>query len=165
MKVEIKGVNEFTQKLYKLEGKTQAITKQALYPGAKIAADAIKAQIQALPTIDNRRNVIAYMAGGEARLSNEQKEGLLSGFGLSKMKYKNGETYIVAGFQGYNNVITKKWPKGQPNLMIAAVVEKGTSFFPATPFYKRAINQVKPTVIAAIQQEIDRAVAEIEKRG
>lgn len=163
MKIEITGANEYAQKLAKVGDRSNAIAKRALYPGAKLLADEIKAQIRALPATDNWRNIIAYNMGGAATLSKEQKEGLISGFGLSKMKYDNGKVYIVAGFKGYNSVVTKKWPKGQPNLMIAAVVEKGTSFFIEQPFFKRATNQIKPSVKAAMQSEIDRAVSEITK--
>lgn len=163
MKVEIKGTNEIAQKLAKVGEKSNAIAKRALYPGAQIAADGIKSQIQALPTTENWKNIVAFSSGKDAALSKEQKEGLLTGFGLSKMKYENGMVYLVAGFQGYNSVVTKKWPKGQPNRMIAGVVEKGTSFFQAVPFFKRAVNNAKPSMTAAMQQEVDRAVAEITK--
>ncbi len=163
MKVEITGANDFNLKLAKLGEDTTPIVKRALYMGAKIMADNIKSQIQGLSTTDNWRNLVAYNAGGEAALSKEQKEGLVSGFGLSKMKYANGETYLVMGFSGYNTVKTKRWPNGQPNLMIAAVVEQGTSFFQAQPFYKRAVQESKASVNDAIQQELDRAVTEIMK--
>ena len=162
MEVEIKGTEEMAQKLKKIGDKAYGIEKRALYAGAKIVADEIKARLREMPAQNNLKNLIAYNKKEQANLSYLQKEGLISGFGLSGMGYMEGRWYVVAGFNGYNKVVTKKWPQGQPNSMIAAVVEKGTSFFPANPFFKRSINSTKAAMTAAMQIEVDRSINQMK---
>ena len=161
MKMDVSGTGEFLKKIEKLSNDAVPMEKAALYQGAKIMADAVKAEMQGLRTTENWRNMVAYNMGGMATLSDMQKEGLLTGFGLSKMKYADGSVYLVMGFNGYNNVKTKRWPNGQPNRMIAAVVERGSSFFIAQPFFKRAVNDAKQQAIDAVQTALKNAIANL----
>lgn len=155
---KIEGVGEYLQKLSELSGdKAQAIIKQGVYDGAKLVADEVRRQIEALPDEPER-----YDSATASRESiDRQKQGLLAGLDLITMERKNGAVYTKVTFVGYNDIKTKKWPNGQPNAVIARSIEKGTSFMRAHPFRKRAIAASKETAVAAIGKTIDDEINKI----
>ena len=67
------------------------------------------------------------------------------------------------GFDGYNHIKTRKYPKGQPNVMIAASVESGSSEQQKYPFVRPAIKQKEKECIDAIAAVIDKETAKIMK--
>ena len=109
------GIDNYIQQLQDLEFATDDILGRAIYIGAGIITDAIRTNIQALP---------------KSVCSDVQKEGLLSGLGISRMQADNGYFNVKVGFDGYNKHITKKYPRGHANAMIARSIESGTSFSP-----------------------------------
>jgi hypothetical protein len=62
---------------------------------------------------------------------------------------------------GYNNVITKKYPKGQPNNMIARSCESGSSSMIKQPFMRTAVNASRSR---AEQKMAEILTAEIKKK-
>lgn len=127
----IKVTTEVELMLGALSTRSAEINKKALYEGAKVMADAMKAEIENLPT-DERSN--ADVLNG---IKQAQKNGLLESFGVAPFDEQDGTRSTHLGFDGYNNIVTKRWPNGQPNSMIARSVNAGTSFMRATPFIDR----------------------------
>lgn len=148
VKVEVGGgVDKFVSELDKLGDNVEEISKRAIYSGAKVLADAIRSNIQGLST--------------DKRLTDYEKEGMLVGLGVAPMK-KNGQIIDTKiGMHGYNSHRTKKYPKGQPNAMIARSVEKGTSFRKPQPFIQPAVEQYKAEAENAMSAEFDRQVSKI----
>ena len=119
---------------------------EAVFQGAKIMADSMTAEIRSLP---------------EASCSRIEKAGLIDGFGIARMQYRNGFNNVKLGFDGYNRVKTKKFPSGQPNAMIARSVEKGSSYMKANPFIDKAVKSARAEAEKIMKQEIEKRIDEI----
>lgn len=162
-KISMEGLDEYTEALSRLATELKgAVIGPAVYDGADIAADAIRAEMEALPTAGglgppqgNRQLV------GPNKL---QKEALLDSFGISKMQDDSGYYNVKLGWSGYNAIRTKRWPKGQPNVLIARAVARGTSFLRANNFVKRAMATAKPKALATMEKAVDKGLKDIMKK-
>lgn len=114
---------------------------RAIFSGAAIVADAIRDNIKGLP---------------KEACTPKEKAGLLDGLGIARMEYKDGYYDVKIGFHGYNSVKTKKYPKGQPNAMIARSVEGGSSWRPRHPFVAPAIRATRAEAEKKMAEEIDK---------
>lgn len=119
------------------EGKT--IAEKAVCAGAAIVADAVRANIDALPAVKDEWGVIAYNNHWSAPLTETAKKGLQDGFGISPMGSEDGMLNVKLGFDGYNGMKTKKYPKGQPNVLLARSIESGSSIAKKRPFVAPAV--------------------------
>lgn len=149
-----KGMDEYLQKLGNLEFKAEGTVKRAVYEGAKVVADAVKKNLDSLPTSDGYQDRITAP-------KTIQKKGLIDGFGISKMKNQGGYEHVKLGFHGYNGMKTKKYPRGQPNVMIARVFEGGTSNTKRHPFVSPAVRATKEAAEARMQKSIDENINKI----
>jgi hypothetical protein len=127
---------------------------EAIYEGAAIVADEVKKGIESIP-IDDR-----YAAGGTMLhgITQEQKQGLIDGFGIASMQNENGYLHVKLGFNGYNSMRTKNFPNGQPNSMIARSVNSGSSFRQRIPFVDNAVNSAKSRAEEKMKQKLDEAI-------
>ena len=149
-----KGMDEYLSRLGNLEIRAPETIEKAVYQGASIIADAIKDNIRKLPVDDKRQDkVIALKA--------IQKKGLIDSFGIAKMRNDNGYVNVKAGFDGYNGLKSKKYPKGQPNAMIARTFEAGNSFTKKIPFVGPAVRASREKAEMAMQATIDKEVKKI----
>ena len=73
---------------------------------------------------------------------------------------RSGLKVRSVGFVGYNSIKTKKYPKGQPNRLIAASVNSGSSVRQKDPFVRRAQQGTRAKCVQEMQDTVD---AEIEK--
>lgn len=158
--ISFKNTDEYIRKLQKLADKSTHIVKEALYEGAGFMADKIRQQITELPNEEYR---YAYKYKPLYGITKEQKEGLLNGLGISKMEDKMGAYNVSISFDGYNATKTKKYPNGQPNLLIARSIESGTSFRQKHPFVRIAVSENKKEVLRIMQKVIDDEVNKIIK--
>lgn len=156
-----KGLDDYISYLQKVNLFTEEIIGEAVYEMAKVVADKVRANIEALPTVSNAANISTYKQG-ISRLSEPEKQGLLDGFGVSHMRDEDGYLNVKLGFDGYNSVKTKKYPQGQPNAMIARMTESGSSYRKKTPFIRPAVNAVKKQAEEAAQVKIDEQIQTIE---
>lgn len=150
----VMGVEEYALKLSQLAEKSNKISKKALYAAAAVITDRIRSNIEALPVVPD------YVLGTKDKpiegVTAAQKAGLLDGLGFSPtMQDKKGIINVQIGYEGYNSVKTRKYPKGQPNLLIARSVESGTTFRKKTPFVRPAVEDTKSAAIAALNKVID----------
>lgn len=160
-KIQVKLGDEYLAKVNKLSLMTRdQVCGRAIYAGAAVAADAVRTEIKALPT-DNR-----FVKGGAKLIGpgEQQKQGLLDSLGVAPMSDDGkGFLNVKIGFDGYNRIKTKRWPKGQPNQMVARAIERGTSFMVQNPFMKRAVSKVKKRVLAVMEKTADREIEKIMK--
>jgi hypothetical protein len=77
------------------------------------------------------------------------------------MSDRNNQQSVKLGFDGYNDVVTDKYPSGQPNQLIARAIESGTSWLQPCHFMSKAQNANKAAVEAKMAETCD---AEIAKR-
>lgn len=137
------GMDKYLSQLQNLEFQTDEMIGNAIYKGADIVADAIKANIQNLPS---------------SACTETEKAGLLSGFGIAKMQDENGYFNVKAGFDGYNEDVTKRYPRGKPNSMIARSIEGGTSWKPKHPFIGPAVRATKDQAEQVMAEEIEKQI-------
>ena len=157
------GLNSYIEYLQKINAVTDEVIGEAVYEMAKVVADKVRGSIQALTAVPNAANIATYKKG-YSRLSDKEKQGLLDGFGVSPMQDDGGYINVKLGFDGYNSVKTKKYPKGQPNALIARVTESGSSYREKTPFIRPAVNASKKQAEQAGRMKIDEKIAAIPQK-
>lgn len=132
-KAKIDGLEAFAKTLKQMEKAGEKIAGHAVYKGAGVVADTVRQSINALPEIKGYGTEAHPLAGG---VTSAQKKGLQDGLGISTMQTDaQGGVNVKIGFNGYNATRTKKFPAGQPNVLIARGVESGTSWKRKRPFF------------------------------
>ena len=156
-KITFPGLADYELMLSKLEDGTEEIVGKAIYAGAGIVADAIKANIRALPIVTGYGTETNKLPGG---VTAAQKAGLTDGLGISHMQDDAGYLNVKIGFDGYNATKTEKYPQGQPNQLVARGVESGTSWKQKKPFVRPAVTksrkQAEDTMAKIIDEEIEK---------
>ena len=154
-KMKWTGMAEWESQLFKLGAMSEEVATKAIYEGANIMADAMRAEIQALPIDNSYNNDSTHMLVG---ITETQKDGLLEGFGIAPVQNDNGYINVKLGFDGYNETRTKKYPNGQPNSLIARSVNAGTSFRQSIPFVDRTIRNYKDKTERAIRDKLEEEI-------
>lgn len=132
----------------------------AIYAASEIIADAIRSELNAIPT-DEGYGTKEDPAKGPKAI---QKAGLANSLGIAKMQDDGtGFLNVKIGFDGYNRVKTAKWPKGQPNQMVARSVESGTTWMIKNPFVKRAVARHRKQALEAMRRHVDESINKIMK--
>ena len=161
-KIDFKS-EEYLKKLSNLERKAkEEVIGAALFDGAAIVADEVKAGINALPTAPaSQWGTPEHPLPG---INPKQKAGLIASFGIAPAQDDgSGYYHVKLGFDGYNDIKTKRWPNGQPNQLIARSAERGTSFMTATPFMKRSVARARGRCEKAMQTRADAEIQKIMK--
>lgn len=154
------GIDNYITQLNKLQAATKDdVIGKTVYAGAAVVADAVKDAIRELPVGSG------HAAQGELvdTVTLPQKEGLLDGFGISRMKDDDGFVNVKLGFAGYNATRTDKYPQGQPNALIARAVNSGTTFRKKTRFVDKAVSASKKSAEAAMDAACNREIEKIMK--
>lgn len=138
------GLEAYAKQLEQLGKEAPKIVNVSLYEGAKVLADAVKAEIPGLKLPSER-----------------QKKGLKEGLGVAHFWHKDGTVMTKIGFDGYNEVKTKRWPRGQPNVVIARALIRGTSWMTPDRFTDRAARKARQASIEAIRQKMDAEIRRV----
>lgn len=160
-KFKFDGLDEYIATLHKMADANQFedAIGSAIYVGADIVADAIRKEIEAIPTRPpNLRGSPEHKLSG---LLAVQKRALLNSLGITSLRETAGIYDVKIGFDGYNSVVTKTWKKGQPNSMIARSIESGTSWLSKTSFMTKAINSSKAKAEKEMAIELDNQIKKI----
>lgn len=135
-RIAFKAGDEFALKLSKLATGSDEIAKKAIYAGAGIVADRIKANLQGV-------------------LSDEATGELVASFGVTPIKTdSDGNWNAKIGFDGYG-------ADGVPNQLKARALESGTSRQPKRPFVRPAVNATKGKAQAKMGEVIDEEIKKI----
>jgi len=159
--ITFKNGDDYLFKLSKLEAASRdEICGGAIYAGAAIVTDAIRSELEALPTDEGFGTPEKPLKG----LKTVQKEDLLKSLGIASMKDDGtGFLNVKIGFDGYNRLTTKKWPRGQPNQMIARAAESGTTFLLKNEFVKRAARKSRKKALAIMEKKVQEGIEKIMK--
>lgn len=157
-RIKFDGLKEYELKLSKLSGSTRQMAERAIYEGAKIVADEVKANLNALNVTTQELAIRAYTNQRPTYITEEAKEGLIESFGVTKLREENGYYDVKLGFDGYNDVVTKKYPKGQPNNMIARSCESGSTSMIKQPFMRKAVSASKGRAEAKMAEILDEEI-------
>lgn len=160
-KFQFRGLEEYAQMLQEIGANTQEICGVGVYAMAEIVANQIRQNLDALPAEPDIEGLAAWREKRKARLTESEKKGLQDGFGVTPMENTDGYWNVKLGFDGYNSVKTKKYPQGQPNVMIARATESGSSVREKTPFIRRAVSSTQKKAVKKCKEVIDQ---EIEKK-
>lgn len=142
------GIENLIREFGDIAEKTNGVLKQGLYEGAAMEVDAVKTEIRNLP----------------APITDREREALLSGIGISKMRATDDGVDVCIGFTGYDDHPTKSYPQGQPIPMLARAIHGGTSWRTKRPFVTKAKNKSKAMVEKAITDTIEKKVEELTRR-
>ncbi len=166
-KIAFRNLEAYELQLAHLRARTPAIAGKAIYAGADIITDAIRARIEAMPAVNDREGLVAYYKKEPPPLTESAKKGLLEGLGITRMQDDNGFYNVKIGFDGpegehgYNDLRTEQFPKGQPNVMIARSLESGSSIAEKRPFVRPAINATRKEAEAKMAEIIDNEIKKI----
>lgn len=156
--IEFIGIDDYFKRLDELGNLSIGLCKRALYDGAAVIADAVRDEVNSLPTSDrDAKN------GDPQPILEYEKQGLVAGLGVAKMKAEHGIVYTRIDFDGYNRLKSKKYPQGHPNSMIARSINSGGSNRPKNPFMNRAIRKGRAKSEAAMAARMDADINEIMK--
>lgn len=158
-----KGLDNYIAYLQQLNFLTDEIIGEAVYEMAKVVADKVRSNIEALPAAPKGKTTY-YVTETRimSELSEAQKQGLLDGFGVSPIQNDDGYVNVKLGFDGYNSVKTKKYPNGQPNALIARVTNSGSSYRQKTRFVDKAVSSTRKQAKEAGQAKIDEKIQAIK---
>ena len=130
-RMTFKAGDEYAIKLSKLAAGSDAIAKKAIYQGAKIVADKIKANIP------------------------KDTGDLAESFGITKIDVdSDGDWNAKLGFDGYDR-------DGVPNQLKARAIESGTSKLPKKPFVRPAVSATKKQAQDAMGRVIEEETKKI----
>ncbi len=158
-KISVYGFDEVTRKLEAAVSQEETAAKKAIYGGAAVVADAVKQEIDKLPT-DERYGTPMHPVKG---IKQVQKDGLKESFGIAPLRNDKGFLNVKLGFDGYNGLKTKRWPKGQPNAMIARAAESGTSFSEKNPFMRNALKSSKAAAKKEMSETFEKEIGKLMK--
>ena len=136
-KIMLKSTADLQIRLEKLASKSDEIARKAVYVGAGIMADQIRANLQ------------KNLAGSDLTQGD-----LIDSLGISSPKVdQDGGINSKVGFDGYDS-------NGVPNVLKARVMESGSSKQQKKPFIRPAIPQAreraKKAMVAVIEAEYDK---------
>lgn len=160
-KLEMKGISAYTKMLGELDRLTPQVCEAAVFAGAAVVADEIRNGIEGLRRVSDAESLAAYQKGEATYINVSQKNGLRESFGISKIRRSHGYYDAKVGFDDYNAVVTKRWPNGQPNVMVAAACESGSTAIIKQPFVRPAVNRVREKAIKAMDEAANKKVKEI----
>lgn len=158
-----RGLDQYISQLEKLNLNTPEILGRAIYPGAAIVADAIKANIEQIPVSTSSKR--GTPENPIDTITSAQKQGLRDGFGITPISNDGGLWNVKLGFDGYNTQVSTRAKKAgwtttqQANQMIARAVENGTSFRKKHPFIAPAIRATQKQAEKAIADALDEEIA------
>lgn len=154
--IKFKKGDEYIAKISALEAATlTGVLGPAVYTGADIVTGEIRAALDALPTDEGYGTPDHPTAGPKIG----QVKALKATLGIASAQMDgSGLCNVKIGWDGYNHIKTKRWPKGEPNQMVARSIERGTSFMTANPFVKPTMAKVRKRTIAAMKEAVDQAI-------
>jgi len=161
-RITFKGLKEYELKLAALKEVSRDIAGKAIAAGAAVIADQVKTNLNGLNTTDDGLALAAYSQKKPTYLTRRAKDGLIESFGITPMTTDNDGFYNVKlGFDGYNEIKTKKYPKGQPNQLLARACESGSTAMIKQPFMQKAVTSSRKKAESKMAEVLDE---EIKKR-
>lgn len=152
-------LKDYELMLSRLESGSEEIAGKAIYAGAKIIANKVKENLNQLNTSTEEIAMRAARESIPTYITDTAKKALIKSFGVTPMQRDEDGIYNVkVGFDGYNDIKTKKYPKGQPNQLIARACESGSSAMIKQPFMRQAVNSSKKAAEAKMAEVLDEEI-------
>lgn len=162
-RLSIRGIDDYIAALERLDNQAEETIKTAVYEGAGIIADSIKAGLQSLP-IDEGPNGLPRFGTPENPLngvSRRQKADLINSMGIAPISRKGLTIDTKIGWDGYGSVKTKAHPQGVPNVLLMRSIESGTSFMKKNPIVRKSVTKARRSAEEAIKNTIEQKIEEV----
>lgn len=157
--IRFSKLRDYELMLGKIGDASKDICGAAIYEGAKIIADEVKNNLNSLNVTTDELAMLKAKKSEPTYITQRAKEGLIKSFGVTPMSQDDSGIYNVKlGFDGYNDVKTKKWPKGQPNQLIARACESGSSAMIKQPFLREAVQKTKKKAESRMAEVLDEKI-------
>lgn len=157
--IRFSKLRDYELMLGKIGYASKDICGAAIYEGAKIIADEVKNNLNSLNVTTDELAMLKAKKGEPTYITQRAKEGLIKSFGVTPMSQdKDGIYNVKLGFDGYNDVKTKKWPKGQPNQLIARACESGSSAMIKQPFFREAVQKTRKKAESRMAEVLDEKI-------
>lgn len=157
--IRFSKLRDYELMLGKIGDASKDICGAAIYEGAKIIADEVKNNLNSLNVTTDELAMLKAKKSEPTYITQRAKEGLIKSFGVTPMSQDRDGVYNVKlGFDGYNGVKTKKWPKGQPNQLIARACESGSSAMIKQPFFREAVQKTKKKAESRMAEVLDEKI-------
>ena len=152
-----RGLSEYLAQLENLEHRADGMAGQAIWEGAKVVADQVKQNLEALPADEPKP---AYQkTEGRRNPTPEEKQGLIDGWGISRKETRSGYINIKTGFSGTN-------ANGTKNASVAMRFEAGNEYCRRLAPVSSAIRQSKGAAEAAMKAKIEELLQkEVNSNG
>ena len=157
--IRFSKLRDYELMLGKIGDASKDICGAAIYEGAKIIADEVKNNLNSLNVTTDELAMLKAKKGEPTYITQRAKEGLIKSFGVTPMSQdKDGIYNVKLGFDGYKDVKTKKWPKGQPNQLIARACESGSSAMIKQPFFRETVQKTKKKAESRMAEVLDEKI-------
>ena len=157
---ESQGLDDFINLAIFTDRQINSVIGRSIHPGARLMANAVKKAMKDIPVDDG-----SHHHGKRRGISTIQKEDLDKSFGIAKIRKTRHGWDVKLGFDGYNRIVTKKYPKGQPNAMIARSINSGTSFMRSYPFMDMTVEANEEATVQKISDQFDKELDKIWNRA
>lgn len=160
--VNFSQLDSFNRKLAVLIRDAEDVAKFSVFDGARVAADAMSSAIAGLSVVPDVESIHAWRRGTPTLINYTQRRCLQEALGIAKMRVGVGlRVSTSVGFDGYNDIKTDRWPNGQPNIMIAASCEHGSSAMLEQPFITAAYVSSRARIVAVMELSAGKKIQEI----
>lgn len=159
---ESQGLDDFINLAIFTDRQINSVVGRSIHPGAKLMANAIAKAINGIPVDDRKSH---HYKGKRQGLTSAQKKGLVDSFGIARIRKTKYGWDVKVGFDGYNEIVTKRWKKGQPNAMVARSINSGTSFMIKYPFMDTTVKAHEGATVQKISDQFDRELDKIWNRA
>lgn len=154
------GLEDFINLCIFTDKQLDKVIGRTIYPGGRVMSSAIQASMQTIKTDDSYwKNARKY--GRKIKPSSRQLKALIESYGIAKIRKNKFGYNVKCGFDGYNDIVSERWPNGQPNAMIARSINKGTSFMEAQPFMDTAVSSAEGATVEAMKNQFDHEIEKI----
>lgn len=161
--IKFEGLEEFINLCIFTDKQLDRIVGRTIYPGGRVMSSAIQASMRNIRTSEEyQKNARQY--GRKIMPTKRQVAALIESFGIAKIRKNKYGYNVKCGYDGYNDIVSERWPKGQPNAMIARSINKGTSFMMAQPFMDAAVSSAEGATIEAMKNQFDHEIDKIWNR-
>lgn len=156
--IKVDGLDDVFAMLKSIGGDIESVQKQAVYAGMAVIRDEVVRQIEALP---EQRGYLPKDKLPRDVITPREKEQLLKHIGIAQMDNKDGTVSTQISFDGYTNIVTKKYKKGLPAILVARSINSGSSVRSKHPFMRNARAASKAKALAAAEEAARNALAKL----
>ena len=158
--IKVDGLEDVFARLKAIGGDIEGVQKQAVYAGMAVIRDEVVRQIEALP---EQRGYLPKDQLPRDVITPREKEQLLKHIGIAPMDNKNGTVSTRISFDGYTDIVTKKYTKGLPAVLVARSINSGSSVRTKHPFMRQAQAAAKSRAIEAAEKAAREALGKMRE--